>query len=196
MSTALVPLAKKALKAGENKKAESYLLKASGSYPYNLGEGKLCAQENHIYYYLGIAYEEVGKQEKAESCFETASTGISEPVGAMYYNDQPPEMIYYQGAALAKLGKDEAARGRFHKLIGYGEKHLYDEMRIDYFAVSLPDLLIFDEDLNLKNKMHCLFMMGLGKLGMGQKKEAEEYFSQILKTDGRPSGALNIPEEV
>ena len=195
--TALVQLAKKALKAGENKKAESYLLKAAGSYPYNLGEGKLYGtQENHIYYYLGIAYERMGEQEKAESCFETASTGISEPVGAMYYNDQPPEMIYYQGAALAKLGKDEAARGRFHKLIGYGEKHLYDEMRIDYFAVSLPDLLIFDEDLNLKNKMHCSFMMGLGKLGMGQKKEAEEYFSQILKTDGNHQGALNIPEEV
>ena len=38
--------------------------------------------------------------------------------------------------------------------------------------------------------------MGLGKLGMGQKKEAEEYFSQILKTDGNHQGALNIPEEV
>ena len=46
------------------------------------------------------------------------------------------------------------------------------------------------------SKMHCLFMMGLGKLGMGQKKEAEEYFSQILKTDGNHQGALNIPEEV
>ena len=36
-------------------------------------------------------------------------------------------------------------------LIAYGEAHLFDEMKIDYFAVSLPDLLIFEEDLNRKN---------------------------------------------
>lgn len=195
--TSLVQLAKEALREGNNKKAESYLVKAAGSYPYNLGEGKLYGtQENHIYYYLGIAYERMGEKKKAEVCFETASTGISEPVGAMYYNDQPPEMIYYQGAALAKLGREEEARSRFNKLIGYGEEHLFDQMHIDYFAVSLPDLLIFDEDLNLKNKIHCLFMMGLGKLGLGCKKEARTYFSEVLKVDINHQGALNMPEEV
>ena len=47
----------------------------------------------------------------------------------------------------------------------YGEQHLGDEMRVDYFAVSLPDFLIFDDDLNRKNKAHCYYLMGLSYLG-------------------------------
>ncbi|MDO4337242.1 MAG: DUF5107 domain-containing protein [Eubacteriales bacterium] len=192
--TSLVALGRKAIEAGEYEKAASLLEKAAGSYPWNLGEGKLYgAQENNIYYYLGIAYEKAGLSEKAKECFEKASTGISEPVGAMYYNDQPPEMIYFQGAALKKLGRTEEANSRFHKLLSYGEEHIFDEMRIDYFAVSLPDLMIFDEDLNVKNQIHCMFMMALGYLGLGEKAKAEEYFSEILAYDKSHQGALMIP---
>lgn len=195
--TSLVQLAKEALTKGESEKAEKLLLKAADSYPYNLGEGKLQGvQENHIYFYLGLVYERMGEPEKATRCWEKASTGISEPVGAMYYNDQPPEMIYYQGVALEKLGREQEARSRFYKLIDYGERHIFDDVRIEYFAVSLPDLLIFDEDLNHRNKIHCLFMIGLGKLGLGEKQEAEKYFEEILEEDKSHQGALNIPEEV
>ena len=35
-----------------------------------------------------------------------------------------------------------------------------DEMKIDYFAVSLPDFLIFEGDLNKNNKVHCNLMAG------------------------------------
>lgn len=195
--TSLIQLAKEALLKKEAEQAAALLEKASGLYPHNLGEGKLYgAQENDIYYYLGIAYERLGKPEKATACFEKASVGISEPAGAMYYNDQPPEMIYYQGAALKKLGRMDEAKGRFHKLISYGEEHLFDDVRIEYFAVSLPDLLIFDEDLNLKNKLHCLFLLGLGHLGLGEEEKAKDYFSEVLEADKNHQGALYIPEEI
>ena len=115
--TALIQLAKEGMKKGDLEEAEKLLLAAAGPYPWNLGEGKLQgAQENHIYYYLGLVYERMGEQQKAKDCYEKASTGISEPVGAMYYNDQPPEMIYYQGVSLLRLGREEEARSRFHKL--------------------------------------------------------------------------------
>ena len=153
-------------------------------HPWEGGEGKLYgAQENHIYYYLGCTLEAQGRAEEAAECFAMASTGISEPVGAMYYNDQPPEMIYYQGLALLKLGRQKEAYGRFNKLIAYGEAHLFDEMKIDYFAVSLPDLLIFEEDLNRKNASHCLFMKGLGHLGRKETQRAEECFEEIRTKD-------------
>lgn len=191
---ALVELAKQAIAASDYEKAIDLLTRAAGSYPWNLGEGKLLgAQENHIYYYLGIAYEKSGCTEKAQECYEKASTGISEPVGAMYYNDQPPEMIYYQGAALKKLGRWKEASSRFHKLLSYGETHIFDEMRIDYFAVSLPDLLIFDEDLNVKNRIHCMFMMALGYLGLGEEEKAKKYFGKVLEAECGHQGALMIP---
>lgn len=193
----LIQLAKEAIAGEDYEEAVSLLTKAAGSYPWNLGEGKLQgAQENHIYYYLGTAYEKAGETRKAEECFEKASRGLSEPVGAMYYNDQPPEMIYYQGAAMAKLGKMKEAYSRFNKLISYGEEHIFDDVKIDYFAVSLPDLLIFEEDLNVKNRIHCLFMMALGHLGKGNTEKAEDYFAQVLSLDKNHQGAIQIPQTV
>ena len=143
--------------------------------PENLGEGKLYgAQENRQYYYSGL---KTGNKE----CFEKASTGLNEPASAMYYNDQPPETIFYQGMALLKLGRTDEANNRFDKLISYADEHMDDEGVIDYFAVSLPDLLVFDEDLTLKNKLHCMFMKALGLFGKGKKEKSEELFKEALE---------------
>lgn len=166
-------------------------------YTENLGEGKLLGtQENDSYYYLGCAYEGMGEKEKAKEHFIKATIGLSEPINAMFYNDQPPEMIFYQGLALLKLGEIDQGRGRFNKLIDYGKKHLYDQVSIDYFAVSLPDFLIFDEDLNKKNKIHCHYLMGLGYLGVGNVKTAEEEFKEVLQMDVSHQGAVTHLSQV
>ena len=69
---------------------------------------------------------------------------------------------------------------------------MHDAIRLDYFAVSLPDLLVFDADLNLRNKIHCLYVQGLGHLGLGNGhlEKAEEYFEEVLKLDVNHQGAL------
>jgi tetratricopeptide (TPR) repeat protein len=182
-------LAKKAIKRGNFEKAAELMQKALGEYPHNLGEGKLYgAQENNLNYILGCAYEGMDLPDKAAECFEKAAVGLSEPAGMMFYNDQPPEMIYYQGLALMKLGRKDAAFSRFNKLIAYGKKHYYDEVRLDYFAVSFPDLMIFDEDLNVRNRLHCLFMMLLGHLGKGENDEALRCFEEIRQIDPNHAG--------
>lgn len=183
-------IAKKLMETGKLEEAKTILEALTGPYPHQLREGKIAgAQENNIYFYLGIVLEKMGDKEKAQGAFEKASTGLSEPAGMMYYNDQPPETIFYQGLALLQLGKIDEAKSRFNKLIEYGKKHILDEVKIEYFAVSLPDLQIFDEDLNKKNKVHCLFMMGLGLLGLGELKAAEDKFSEILTLDVSHIGA-------
>ncbi len=184
-----VGLAKAAIKDKKYGEAVS-LLKEATVYPHNLGEGKLIiAQENNIYYFMGCAYEGMGEKEKAEECFKKASTGLSEPAGMMYYNDQPPETIFYQGLAWLKLGNAKEAGSRFNKLVTYGEKHYYDHVMIDYFAVSLPDLMIFDEDLDKKNRFHCTYMMALGNIGLGSFDEAESQLKKILAEDPNHAGA-------
>lgn len=153
------------------------LLERTFTYPENLGEGKLFgAQENLQNLLLGIAYERSGEPAKATEYFVKASTGLSQPQSAVYYNDQPPETIFCQGLALLKLGKAKEADLRFNRLIEYAEQHMDDEIKIDYFAVSLPDFLVFDEDLNKQNKVHCLFMKALGLFG---KKDHESAFQTL-----------------
>ncbi|OME89738.1 MULTISPECIES: DUF5107 domain-containing protein [Paenibacillus] len=186
---ARVELAKQLLQEHRCEDAVEQLL-AAKQYPLNINEGKLTgAQENNIDYYLGCAYDGLGRSEEAEAYFLKASEGLDEPTSAMYYNDQPPHMIFYQGAALRRLGRENEARSRFNKLIDYGEKHIFEPQSIDYFAVSLPDFLVFDEDLDRRNEIHCRYMMGLGHLGLGDRQSAENLFREVLQLESHHQGA-------
>lgn len=185
-------LAKTAI-AGKRYEDAIRLLEECLVYPHHLGEGKLHgAQENDFYYLLGLAHDALGNKEKARECWEQATVGPTEPAAALYYNDAKPEKIFYQGLALLKLGREEEARGRFNKLIGYGEKHLFDEVRMDYFAVSLPDLLIWEDSLQKRNEIHCKYMMALGHYGLGNKDKADNYISQVEKLDINHQGVMQF----
>lgn len=158
--------------AGDKNKAVR-LLEQALEYPHNLGEGKLAGNlDNDIYYMLGCLYED---QERRIQAFQMAARGEFSLSSAVYYNDQPPEMMYYAALAVRALGREEEAVRRFDQFIEYAEKHMEDKMKIAYFAVSLPDFLIFDADLDKKNKVHCLFMAALGCLGRGDAGRAEKY---------------------
>jgi len=161
------------------------------TYPENLGEGKLAgAQENNIHYYLGCAYEKLGSPQKASEHFRVAAQGLEKPVSAIYYNDQPPDMIFYQGLAWLKLGNTNEAQRRFNALIKYGKDHLSDTVKIDYFAVSLPDFLVFEDDLNKRNEVHCRYMIGLGNLGLQEFEKVNAQFMAILALDPNHQGAI------
>ncbi len=180
---ALVQMAKAAIVAGDHAHAEQLLTQAL-EYPLNLGEGRLeGTKDNHIYYYLGKVKYALGKPEESTKCMELAQMGEDEPAGAMYYYDQPADMILYKGLAKLEVGDKKGAYACFNKLMDYGERHLYDEMKNDFFAVSLPDFLIFDDDMNQKNKAHCHYLMGLANLGFADHAEAKKQFEQALTYD-------------
>lgn len=159
-------------------------------FPHNLGEGKLYgAQENDIFYWLGCAYKGLNDTENAHLAWKKATRGLTEPSAAMFYNDQQPDKIFYQGLAWGKLGNKVYSEQIFTNLVRYGEEHEKDEIRIDYFAVSLPDLLIFEDDLQKRNYIHCKYIAGLGYLGFRNFKEAKKIFSAILAADSMHFGA-------
>ena len=165
------------------------LLSECLEYPPHLGEGKLYgAQENDFYYLLGVAYDALGQRDKAIECWEAATKGPQEPAAAMYYNDAKPDKIFYQGLALRKLGREDEAHGRFFKLINYGKQHIYDKVVMDYFAVSLPDLLIWEDSLDTKNLIHCKYMLALGYYGMGEKEKALKYLAEVEALDNNHQG--------
>ncbi|MGL4851064.1 MAG: DUF5107 domain-containing protein [Phocaeicola sp.] len=176
-------LAKKALKAGDFQEAVN-LLQQIDHYPLNLGEGKLSTlDENELDYYKGLAYRGLLDETKAIYHLQRATMGQVEPQQAFFYNDQPPQTIYFQGLAWQALGQMDQAKSRFNKLINHGEKHLFDHCEIDYFAVSLPDLDIWEDDLNVRNKIHCYYVMGLGYLGLEAFEKAKSYFTKVCTLD-------------
>jgi tetratricopeptide (TPR) repeat protein len=184
-----IELAKQAIEASEPQKALD-LLTAAETYPHNLGEGKLYgAQENDIHFLKGMAYENLGNNATAAAYFRKAIIGLDEPAQAIFYNDQQPDKIFYQGLAWQKLNETARAERIFQKLIDFGKAHQADEIKIDYFAVSLPDLLVFDVDLNERNRIHCLYLIGLGHLGLSHYGKATEYFNQVLDLNSSHQGA-------
>ena len=165
------------------------LLEECLEYPHNLGEGKLDgAQENDFHYWLGIAYEGLNQIEKATHYWKLAIEGNTEPAAAIFYNDQKPDKIYYQGLALLKLNREKEAKIRFDALITFGEKHKDELIKLDYFAVSLPDLLIWEDNLTFRNKIHCHYILGLGYYGLGEIVKAKSHLEQVSKMDPNHQG--------
>ncbi|MBN8635023.1 MAG: DUF5107 domain-containing protein [Anaerolineae bacterium] len=165
-------------------------LDAALVFPRNLGEGKLAgARNNHIHYFLGEAYAGLGDQTHAHEHREFAASGSSDPTSPLYYNDQPPDMIFYQGMARLALGSVDQARAIFERLISYGREHLNDDVKMDYFAVSLPDFVVFDADLNQRNRIHCHYMIALGLLGLGDEAGADQAFAWVLAEQPAHLGA-------
>ena len=114
----------------------------------------------------------------------------------MYYNDAKPDKIYYAALCYQALGEHDKANGLFHKLISYGEKHYHDHVTMDYFAVSLPDLLVWDGDLDLQNRIHCNYMLALGYAGLNAPEKAARYAAIVRQLDcNHPISLQLMPSE-
>lgn len=186
---ALTELGRQLIKTNTAKAKE--LLTAATIYPRHLGEGKLPSNHSNIAnYYLGEVFLAEGKEDKAEKHFNEATLGIQEPSSVLYYNDAPADIMFYQGLALAKLGKKNEATEKFAKLIEYGKAHVDDEIDYDFFAVSAPAHSVYDNDIQLDNKIYCIYLTALGQLGQEDYAAALQNFNKGLELNPSHQGAI------
>ena len=172
-------IAKQLLQKDANDRRARQLLEECLTFPPHLGEGKLYgAQDNDFLYFLGR--------------YEEGTAGPTEPAAAMYYNDAKPDKIFYAALCYRKLGQEDKARGLFNKLINYGKQHIYEKVVMDYFAVSLPELLIWEDSLDTKNLIHCKYMLALGYYGMGDKEKALRYLKEVEALDNNHQGIQQL----
>jgi hypothetical protein len=187
---ALIGESYRALAASNPREAFDLLLRGT-DLPESLGEARLPgAKESQLQYALGVAAQTVDNTE-AKKWFTLAAAGNDQPAGMMFYNDTPPELIFYQGLARRKLGDETGALGRFHSLEEFGKRHLFDQVKIDYFAVSLPDFLIFEDDLDRRNQVHCRFLIGLGAWGLGDRERAVDQWRLAAAADASHQGVAD-----
>lgn len=169
-----------AIAAGEWGTAQS-LLTAALRYPHNLGEGRLPGQtDNDIWYLLGYCALQAGEQELAQHHFRQASLGDGSLDAGRYYNDQPADYLFWQGMALRALGHHAQSERLFR---GFGEwvsAHQDAIPDADFFAVSLPDLVVLDTPPSHRHRQHCLFIEALGYLGEGNVTACEDVMTRLL----------------
>jgi len=147
--------------------------KAALEYPDNYGEGKrFDVREAIVFYHIGTAYEKLGEVEQAKYWFEKASRE----------NGVLCDADYFKGLALKKLGRNDEAEDLFRELLKYAEEELRVGGHFEYIDTS-PTLLPFENDLDKNGKVKNGYLLGLGYLGLGAKKEAIQEFKKVLELD-------------
>ena len=166
------------------------LLKECLNPPESIGEGKLpLPQDQDVYYYLGVAYKMLEKHSQALSCWQRATEGDLSIGEAFFYNDTQADRIYYQAKAWMQLGEIQKAVMLLNQLIAYGEINYSKPASLDYFTVSFPNMSNWNIDLDKSNKVHCLYLQGLGFLGTGNSLRASDLFRAAIAEDTNHQGA-------
>ena len=155
--------------------------------PRNLGEAKhLLANQSDIHYWLGCALELSREKQKARQHWHAAANfkGDFQDMSVRAFS----EMTYYSALAWEKLGQPAKAKKLLHDLLAYANNLQRAEAKIDYFATSLPTMLIFDDDLQYRQETTAMFLQAQAQLGLGRKSKAKKLLQKVLKHD--PNHAL------
>jgi len=161
------------LEAGEPQEALAHF-EAARIYPKNLGEGKhLLTLETRLDYFTGVALHGLGQAGEAKQRWERAAEAHAG------YDD----MAYYRALALRSLRREAEAVSLLADLLDFASRQMDAEIKIDYFATSLPNFLLFDDDLQKRNRTECLYLRGLAKLGLRRTEESAAEFRDALALD-------------
>lgn len=162
--------------------------------PQSLSEAKhLLMNLSMIDYWLGAAYAQNSAQQKAIKHWERA---------ARYQGDFQQmqvqaisEMTYWSAMALHRLGHEREAHVLFQKICAYALSLEEQEPKIDYFATSLPAMLLFDANLKERQTITARFLKAQALLGLGKRQEGLDLLRQVQELDHSHTGAMDLLQE-
>ncbi|MGD0390813.1 MAG: tetratricopeptide repeat protein, partial [Tepidisphaeraceae bacterium] len=155
--------------------------------PHNLGEARhLLANQSDAHYWAGVANDLLGQRAKAKRHWLAAANfkGDFQAMSVRAFS----EMTYYSALSFRSLGRDTKARQLLRQLLAYARQLHKSPAKIDYFATSLPTMLLFDDDLQLRQRTTALFLQAQAWLGLGHKSRARTLLQNVLQRD--PNHAL------
>jgi len=159
--------------------------------PENLGEAKhLLTNQSDIHFWIGCVLAKEGNLPQARQYWTAAATfkGDFQEMSVRAFS----EMTYYSARAWEMLGQRAKARRLFRDLLVYARKLEKTEAKIDYFATSLPTLLLFEDNLQHRQETTALFLQAQAQLGLGKKARAKQLLSRVLKRDPNHSAAADL----
>ena len=177
-TTAHLLLGRRALETGQPEAALAHFSGAMDT-PDSLGEKyHLLQAKADVNYWRGCAQEALGRIDDARNAFE-ASAAEQGDFSEMAVTEHSP-LSYYRGLSLRKLGREEDSQALFSDLLEFAEARLGQEARIDYFATSLPDLLVFEEDLQQRRDSEHHLLAALAHHGLENPKAASEALAHVM----------------
>ena len=163
--------------------------------PRNLSEARhLLANQSDIHYWLGCALAGLGEQKGAREHWLAAASfkGDFQEMSVRAFS----EMTYFSALAWEKLGRRAQARKLLRALLAHAQKLHKAAAKIDYFATSLPTMLIFEDDLQLRQETTALFLQAQARLGLGRKAGAKSLLLTVLRRDPNHAMAADLWNEM
>jgi len=186
-------LGRRALADGEAPTACEHFAAAMKA-PENLGEARhLLANQSDLHYWFGVALERAGQARQAREHWRAAATfkGDFQEMSVRAFS----EMTYYSALAWQSLGQPARARKLFSALLAHGRRLQTTEARIDYFATSLPTMLLFEDDLQFRQETTALFLQAQAHLGVGRARRARTLLRAVLRRDPNHALAADLSAE-
>jgi len=163
--------------------------------PPNLGEARhLLANQSDIDYWCGRAWDLLGEPARAKPYWRRAANfkGDFQEMRVRSFS----ELTYYSARSLQALGQPARAQTLLRELLAYA-RHLQKEAaRMDYFATSLPTMLLFDDDLQYRQETTAWFLQAQAWLGLGRTARARTLVQQVLRRDPNHARAADLLAEI
>ena len=101
-------------------------------------------------------------------------------------------MTYFNALALEALGKKAQADKLLRRLLAHADELRKTKATIDYFATSLPTMLLFEDDLQKRRRVTATFLEAQAKLGLGHVREAKKRLELVLALDRNHGRAADL----
>jgi tetratricopeptide (TPR) repeat protein len=189
-----IALGQKSLREGDASAAIVHF-RAALEAPRNLGEANhLLANRSDIHYRLGCAHAAFGEKAKARECWRTAAIfrGDFQEMSVRVFS----EMTYFSALSLQRLGQKAKAKKMLDALLSYAKTLQKTPAKIDYFATSLPAMLLFDDDIQYRQETTALFLQAQSHLGLRRKAKAKSLLEKILTRDPNHAPAAELMDEL
>ncbi|WP_258366857.1 DUF5107 domain-containing protein [Curtobacterium sp. MCSS17_011] len=178
---ACLAAARSALRDGAAEQALEHVRRTLDT-PRSLGEARHpLANTAEIYLLLGDVLAQLGQQGDAEAAWRTAADqdGDFVEMSVATYSDQTVWSIL----ALRRLGEDVAAEALRDRLAAGLAEAQRTPASVDYFATSLPSLLLFDEDVAVRRRRDDLLVSAQLELIDGNTSGARKTLARLLDED-------------
>ena len=178
------------MRRGQPAPAIANLLAASNP-PENLSEAKhLLMNLSMIDYWLGAAHHDAGNRGEAERHWTRAACQKGD--FQQMQTKTVSENTYWSACALRRLGREQDALTAFSTILDYSADLQRHTPKIDYFATSLPAMLLFEEDLAQRQTITARFLEAQARIGLGEEAEGLRLLQEVLAMDNAYSGAIDL----
>lgn len=187
-------LGNRALAVGEPARALECFQNALAA-PANLGEANhLLTNLNDIHLALGEACHALGRQAAARRHWTTAAS--AQDPGRSGETTQYSEITYHAALAWRRLGREQKAVRLLRSLLDHARSLGEAPAKIDYFATSLPALLLFDDDLQARQRTTAQLLEAQARLGLGQRARATALLEKVLAADPHNPFAADLSRQL